>query len=257
MLPDPATVRIAKQPLVPHVLTRKPVQPKKLPKPKPIQQAVKRPKIGGVSDDEEDDDEHEGQIDFFSLSKTDDLPTVPVNIPIPEPNPRPVQVTSRVEPINGNASKPLVQPINKPPVFTEPMVETNQETQYVPLPQAQNDPMEYNDYQYKPTNSSGIDKDALLRLAGKRNKGEAIDIIDFSADDLLLNKEEWMNKALTEEKPTYSYSNKKEGMPTQQQKRKHQITYLARQAQERELELKNVWANNRMTKKETQSKYGF
>ena len=90
-----------------------------------------------------------------------------------------------------------------------------------------------------------------------------------------------------------SHSRKKKDQPSGQQKRKHQITYLAHQvrftcishwrkavsslfmlfedlrefyltclylilqAKERELELKNDWANNRQNRKATQSKYGF
>lgn len=41
------------------------------------------------------------------------------------------------------------------------------------------------------------------------------------------------------------------------QKKKHQITWLAAQAKAREVELKNQWAANRNTRKQTQAKYGF
>jgi len=40
-------------------------------------------------------------------------------------------------------------------------------------------------------------------------------------------------------------------------KRKHQITYLAHEAKAREQELQNQWAQNRMSRRQTQSKYGF
>lgn len=50
---------------------------------------------------------------------------------------------------------------------------------------------------------------------------------------------------------------KKGDQPTGQQRRKHQITYLIHQAKERELELKNNWADNKMTRRQTQAKYGF
>jgi len=98
----------------------------------------------------------------------------------------------------------------------------------------------------------------MLRLLGKR-KGikEDIVFVDVKQDDKLARPEEWMTKALTEEKPTHSFSRKGGEMPTTQQRRKHQITYLAFQAKERELDLKNQWAQNRMTKKQTQAKYGF
>lgn len=52
-----------------------------------------------------------------------------------------------------------------------------------------------------------------------------MNIIDVNADDQLTNKNEWLMKSITEEN-TYR-PKKKHGNPTQQQKRKHQITYLA------------------------------
>ena len=41
------------------------------------------------------------------------------------------------------------------------------------------------------------------------------------------------------------------------QKKKHQITYLAAQAKAREVDLKNQWAANKVSRKTTQAKYGF
>lgn len=54
-----------------------------------------------------------------------------------------------------------------------------------------------------------------------------------------------------------SYFQKKGDQPTGQQRRKHQITYLIHQAKEREMELKNSWAENKLTRRQTQAKYGF
>ncbi len=54
-----------------------------------------------------------------------------------------------------------------------------------------------------------------------------------------------------------SHFQKKGDQPTGQQRRKHQITYLIHQAKERELELKNNWAENKLTRRQTQAKYGF
>ncbi|NXD44913.1 PRCC protein, partial [Copsychus sechellarum] len=50
---------------------------------------------------------------------------------------------------------------------------------------------------------------------------------------------------------------KKGDQPTGQQRRKHQITYLIHQAKERELELKNTWSENKLSRRQTQAKYGF
>merc|ERR1712150_218729 len=98
------------------------------------------------------------------------------------------------------------------------------------------------------------------RLQGRKAFGkEAINIIDVHQDDQI-SKDELM-KTLSEEQPTsqmMSHSKKKnKDMPSGQQKRKHQITYLAFKAKEREIDLKNEWASNRANKRQAQSKYGF
>jgi len=96
----------------------------------------------------------------------------------------------------------------------------------------------------------------FLKLKGRRREFESVDIIDVNADDQLTDRNEWLMKSLTEES-THRPARKKHNMPTQQQKRKHQITYLAFQAKERENDLKNQWALNSRTRRETQAKYGF
>ncbi|XP_033634347.1 proline-rich protein PRCC-like isoform X2 [Asterias rubens] len=108
--------------------------------------------------------------------------------------------------------------------------------------------------------SSNLEADKeFRRVMGKRNIGkEAINMIEIAADEQIgpNNGLDWMTKSLTEEKE-YRVKLKKEQLPSGQQKRKHQITFLAHQAKERELELKNQWANNRQTRQQTQMKYGF
>ncbi|KAK2153498.1 hypothetical protein LSH36_295g04072 [Paralvinella palmiformis] len=96
----------------------------------------------------------------------------------------------------------------------------------------------------------------LLKLQGKSKWGkEEINIIDVHADHQTSAVE--LTKHLTEEVDMVSHSKKKKDQPTSQQKRKHQITYLAHRAKEREFDLKNQWAQNKMTKRQSQSKYGF
>ncbi|KAL4227759.1 hypothetical protein ACF0H5_013195 [Mactra antiquata] len=95
----------------------------------------------------------------------------------------------------------------------------------------------------------------FLRLQGKNQRGkEEINLIDVNADDYTDPSE--ITKHMTEES-SYQPHRKKDNQPSSQQKRKHQIHYLAFQAKERELELKNQWSQNRQTKKQTQAKYGF
>lgn len=93
----------------------------------------------------------------------------------------------------------------------------------------------------------------------KRKRGqEEIKVIEVNLADHLTGASLEQTKNLTIQKDLKSHSKKRnKDMPTSQQKRKHQITFLAHQAKERELELKNQWAENKFSKKQTQSKYGF
>uniref|UniRef100_A0A671VVY3 Proline rich mitotic checkpoint control factor n=1 Tax=Sparus aurata TaxID=8175 RepID=A0A671VVY3_SPAAU len=111
----------------------------------------------------------------------------------------------------------------------------------------------------EPGHSTMFDDEAFMRLQGKRNRGkEEVKFLEIKGDDQLSGNQQWMTKSMTEEKQTrQSFSKKKGEQPTGQQRRKHQITYLIHQAKERELELKNNWAENKLTRRQTQAKYGF
>ncbi|CAN9503699.1 unnamed protein product [Ophioblennius macclurei] len=111
----------------------------------------------------------------------------------------------------------------------------------------------------EPGNSNMFDDEAFMRLQGKRNRGkEEVKFLEIKGDDQLSGNQQWMTKNMTEEKQTrQSFSKKRGEQPTGQQRRKHQITYLIHQAKERELELKNSWADNKLTRRQTQAKYGF
>lgn len=93
--------------------------------------------------------------------------------------------------------------------------------------------------------------------AAKRMKKEDIQFIDISQDEVKLNQEEWLRNQLTQEtefQPTGRLVGDGPGAGT---KKKHQITYLAYQAKANEQELQAMWAANRHTRRQTQSKYGF
>uniref|UniRef100_T1JFS4 Proline-rich protein PRCC n=1 Tax=Strigamia maritima TaxID=126957 RepID=T1JFS4_STRMM len=99
------------------------------------------------------------------------------------------------------------------------------------------------------------DEQMLRKIQGRKDRGkEEINFIDVSVDLEMPKGNEI--KRLTHE-AGYETDKPKGPAPSAQQRRKHQITYLAFQAKERELELKNQWAENRLTRKQTQSKYGF
>uniref|UniRef100_A0A3Q4BR02 Uncharacterized protein n=1 Tax=Mola mola TaxID=94237 RepID=A0A3Q4BR02_MOLML len=111
----------------------------------------------------------------------------------------------------------------------------------------------------EPGHSAMFDDEAFMRLQGKRNRGkEEVKFLEIKGDDQLSGAQQWLTKNMTEEKQTrQSFSKKKGEQPTGQQRRKHQITYLIHQAKEREVELKNSWAENKLTRRQTQAKYGF
>ncbi len=104
------------------------------------------------------------------------------------------------------------------------------------------------------------DAEALQRLVGKtglrkKRPGEEINFIEVKNDDIKPDPREWMTNALTED------SEKGEPGPKcmikGEKKRKHQITYLAALAKEREHVLKQQWSQNAQSRRATQSKYGF
>lgn len=107
--------------------------------------------------------------------------------------------------------------------------------------------------------STLFNDEAFRRLQGKQNRGkEEIKFLEIKGDDQLSGSQQWLTKNMsTETEPRKSFSKKKGDQPTGQQRRKHQITYLIHQAKERELELKNNWADNKISRRQTQAKYGF
>lgn len=267
VLPEPKhlTAKETGRSLVPHVLTKRPTQPKK-PQAKIPKAAVATPgvgtspvaKVAGHASDEEEDETPAGTIDFFSLSEPTSIDPGMAGKGLV------THQASAAAAAGGAAAAPYVLPLRE--VAEAP---SNQPDQPSSVMQQQ-----YQDYEMEgpsdmvpspsqpavtaaATTAGGIDEATILRLAGKRGRAEAINFIDVNADDALLTRHEWMTKALTEEKPMHGFSKKREGLPTQKQKQKHQITYLAHQAKERELDLKNTWAQNKMTKMQSQAKYGF
>lgn len=251
MLPEPKNLAVkeTKRSLVPHILTKRPTEPpQKKPRKAPAQV---RPLVEANDSDEEA--ETGGSSDFFSLTDTAPDPATLgravasiTTAPDVEP-PVPRTPVSQNLPVSEDRVNEPVASMN---AYTDNVYhQTHSEEQDFYPVQGQEE---------QTPQPASFDQEAMLRLTGKRRgKGEAINFIDVSADDALLTRDEWMTKALTEEKPTQSFSKKREGMPSQRTKQKHQITFLAHQAKERELELKNNWAQNRMTKMQTQAKYGF
>lgn len=100
---------------------------------------------------------------------------------------------------------------------------------------------------------------ALERLAGRVNrkrKGEEglNNVIDVNFEDIKPDEREWLTKALTEEEADKPGPRNTIGG---NMKRKHQITYLAAVAKEREHELKKQWAESATNRRAAANKYGF
>ncbi|XP_047346409.1 homeobox protein 4 [Vespa velutina] len=123
-------------------------------------------------------------------------------------------------------------------------------------------PIPEQEYNVDAEGNVAFDEKAIEYLCGKRGikrkckEMEEANIIEISGDDIKPDEREWLVKALTEEPVQRPVSMQSSGINFQS-KKKHQITYLAHQAKAMELELKNQWSLNRMTRKQTQSKYGF
>ncbi|XP_054005978.1 proline-rich protein PRCC [Hylaeus anthracinus] len=123
-------------------------------------------------------------------------------------------------------------------------------------------PVPEQEYNIDTEGNVAFDDKAIEYLCGRRgikrkNKEiEEANIIEINGEDIKPDEREWLVKALTEE-PVQRPVSMQGGGVNSQSKKKHQITYLAHQAKAMEMELKNQWAQNRMTRKQTQSKYGF
>jgi len=229
MLPPPknSAGKITQRLLVPHSLTSQPAKSTEKKKVKPAA------KLEGDSDDE-DDDEDKGPLRFFSLGEES------------LPKPPPVTSTQRVQYTYQQYSTPNSGNEND----AERIAELEREAIQIQMEENETDsPVPENCAEVPAV----VDDEIMQRLQGRRGRRkEEINFIDVSVAQEMPKGNEL--KQLTEET---TYEKPKGPAPTTQQRRKHQITYLAFQAKERELELKNQWAQNRLTRRQTQSKYGF
>lgn len=109
------------------------------------------------------------------------------------------------------------------------------------------------DYYNQPNQDLPVE--ALKALQGSKRRHEEVNIIDVHADQIHGGSDEYLRNLTKED--VYASKKPKGALPRSQEKRKHQITYLAFQAKEREMQLRQSWAESRATKQQTQSRYGF
>ncbi|XP_078313521.1 proline-rich protein PRCC-like [Crassostrea virginica] len=259
LLPPPqhASIKETNRALIPHTLTKKQTAPPKALKKPPGTVVVGPPKPGQQDSDSDGEDQ---PASFFSLDSTDNTTTTlpgfsSKKLSLPPPV---VASANQTENLVLGSSSSLrdsaafggsVQagPVPMETSFAAGNFEHgSDETENYSVPTVPTGEEEFQQL---------LHSDEFLKMQGKKHRGkESINIVDVSADDFISTVD--VHKSMTEEQPVRMAHKKGEG-PSSQQKRKHQITYLAHQAKEREIELKNEWSQNRLTKRQTQAKYGF
>ena len=215
----------------------------------------------------EDEENHKApKMDFFSLSTSEEVPMP--SIPIADI----VNEYSKSQRTHLNNSPPMETSINDDQQCETQISDKKLVSNVINLSKEEilkknkaevgpKLPVPEQDYNVDSTGNVVFDEKAIEYLCGKRgvkrkNKEfEGVDIIEINGEDIKPDEREWMVKALTEEPVTRPIS--AGAGPSGQSKKKHQITYLAHQAKAMEVELKNQWAQNKMTRQQTQSKYGF
>lgn len=249
MLPAPKHGSITQKQLTPQVVARppapKPVQ--KRPPPKP-QASAMPPQTSHTWDHDVDDDADASDEapNFFSFDEPP-LPRVNVDLDLDATVPAP-SATS-VAPVSSPSLSTSSQPEHSFDIDTGPAVQPA-------AAECRKGKIVFAEPEDRGASILDVELDdgALVRLRGKRQ--EEINIIDVCADNQI-DKSQILIRGLTEQ-PTYSsHKDTSDFNTSQQHRRKHQITYLAQQAKAREQDLKNTWAQNRMTRRQTQAKYGF
>ncbi|XP_015598135.1 uncharacterized protein LOC107269132 isoform X2 [Cephus cinctus] len=276
---------------VPYILTQKPVQKSLETQSKHPQKSnltqdriqntdKKTNALGSLSYDSNSDDEDDTgvnsskdtkKIDFFSLSETnkpiDNMSknivslsdTISTNINTDNKNEQKqvdndIIVSHDYNLENEDSDKTLVSNVINLPKDEILLKNKAEVGPKLPVPEQE--------YHVDSEGNVAFDEKAIEYLCGKRgvkrkNKEvDGVNIIEINGEDIKPDEREWLVKALTEEGSQRPVSMQSAG-PSTQSKKKHQITYLAHQAKAMEVELKNQWAQNRMTRKQTQSKYGF
>jgi hypothetical protein len=105
---------------------------------------------------------------------------------------------------------------------------------------------------------SAIDRDALMKLMGgkkskKKFEDEMLQMRDVSVSEIVGDNKAELMKQITSE---YRPPSNKDYFATSS-RRSHQITYLAKVAQERDAELRNMWSQDKFNKRMSRQRYGF
>lgn len=214
---------------------------------KPVEKSTKELNQSNNFIDDVEDDGKQSSESFFFTSIFDNVPKT--NIP---------QEPAKSNAVNVDSARKVQEAALKTNRYFAQIVENENETRR----QEEIAQQEKEAEEEEESAEEKLVKEAYSNLVGKSrkakgkgNKKKDIEIVDINAADIMPDPREWMTKSLTEEQPIAPCAKGEE--PSLQQRRKHQITYLAYQAKLNEQELKNQWAQNRISRKQTQAKYGF
>ncbi|XP_060851437.1 proline-rich protein PRCC [Rhopalosiphum padi] len=228
MLPDPKNKKTSKASttisMVPRATMRTIRNNKETLKPKTLEIKCFETKPIEV-ENEADDDDDQDDGDFLGLNKINEV--------------------LDVEPIAG---------FDLPEIQTNTTIIEDDDRVYGPV--YCSEPSESDLYEEDETKLI-LDSNALKQLSDPgKTQIKQVEVINVDMRQVMDESQQWLQKNMTEE-----YAESKNVSSdiniSGQSKRKHQITYLAQQAKANELKLKNMWAENRMTRKQTQAKYGF
>ncbi|XP_014358012.2 proline-rich protein PRCC [Papilio machaon] len=235
--------------LIPNVL-RQNTGSSSIKKKEPLPTQIKKAKsdTNTISKDSDESDNDEVQNDFFSINKPIHIEDIPLQSEDTE-NLSESKITKEPRSIESYFKKDVDNVEVEPGLSSYNQMETESVVSLDTASSTQSD-----------DSNLILDEEAILKLVGARGKRkrEEIQIVDFNQQEVLVEARQLLLKGLMDDtSKRVSASKKKGNEPTNMQKRKHQITYLAHQAKANEVELQNKWANNRMSKRQTQSKYGF
>lgn len=179
--------------------------------------------IIGQADEEEDDDDDDDQIDFLGLNKNDQI-----------------QVS------NLDVESVLRETLPKAQVATATKVFVEEPTNFVDLDE------EDQTHQEKVMIN---DDDELLRFLPKNERYKEIKNVHI---DSMLGDAARLQllKNCTEERETMLKQAAIQ-VPKGEVRKRAQITYLIAKAQADDLKLNNMWSEQKLTKRQTQAKYGF
>uniref|UniRef100_A0AAG5D486 Proline-rich protein PRCC n=1 Tax=Anopheles atroparvus TaxID=41427 RepID=A0AAG5D486_ANOAO len=185
------------------------------------------------SDDEDDSED----VDFFSFNKVEALPAVSAN-----------EISAMV----AKKAAKMAETVRK---LAEP-----EEQNDAHIPGGADETSTQQSQETSQPSEDLANETALAALIGgnraKRARVEQVDLIEITSADIVPSKEDFLRRQLQDE-TGYVPTGSLVGDWTCTSKRKSHITQLANKAQANAQELEAMWAANRQSRRQTQSKYGF